>query len=91
MAVKTRPNSTRTKRPRGALLQFGIASIFFDCQVIGGSASDNVRPLVEKCGANLGTLKTSLGNVLDGQFYWGGTLLKSNAGVQRLAYYGWKS
>ncbi len=53
--------------------------------------SNAVIPLVEKCEANLETLNTSLGKVLDGQFYWGGTLLKSNAGAQRLAYYGWKS
>ena len=48
-------------------------------------------PLVKKCEANLGRLKTATGRVLDGQFYWGGTLLKSNAGTQRLAYHGWKS
>ena len=91
MAVKTRPTSTWTKRPRGALLQVDIAFIFFDCQVIGGSVSESVRPLVEKCEANFGTLKTRLRNVFAGQFYWGGTLPNSNAGTQRLASYGWKS
>ena len=58
---------------------------------VGGRFVVNVTPLVEKCGTNPETLQTGLGKVLDGQFYWGGTLLKSNAGTQRLAYYGWKS
>ena len=30
------------------------------------------------------------GTVSVGQFTWGGCLLKSNGGVQRFAYYGWK-
>ena len=29
--------------------------------------------------------------MLDGQFYWGGTLPKSNARAQRSAWHGWKS
>ena len=91
MAVKTRPTSTWTKRPRGALLQVNIAFIFFDCQVIGGRLVINVRPLVGKCEANLIRLETAKGNVFVGQFYWGGTLQKCNAGTQRLASYGWKS
>ena len=55
-----------------------------------GEVGDSVIPLVGKCGAYLCPLKTRRGKVLGGQFYWGGTLLKSNAGAQRLAYYEWK-
>ncbi len=29
--------------------------------------------------------------MLDGQFYWGGILLKSNGGVQSLPHRGWQS
>ena len=39
----------------------------------------------------LSRLNAATGKVLGGQFYWGGTLPKDNAGVQRLAYHGWKS
>ena len=37
-----------------------------------------------------GTNPENRGTVRVGQFTWGGCLLKSNGGVQRLAYYGWK-
>ena len=50
-----------------------------------------VIPLFEKYEAYSIPMNTRKGKVLDGQFYWGGTLPKCNAGVQRLAYYGWKS
>ena len=36
-------------------------------------------------------LETTKGTRFDGQFYWGGTLLKGNAGVQRCTKLGWKS
>jgi len=36
------------------------------------------------------TNPTKWGTVSVGQFTWGGCLLKSNGGVQRFAYYGWK-
>jgi len=35
-------------------------------------------------------LHTGSGKVLDGQFYWGGTLLNCNAGAQRSACCEWK-
>ena len=44
MAVKMRPTYTRTKRPRGALLQLGIVSVF-RLYRIGGSFGDSVIPL----------------------------------------------
>ncbi len=37
-----------------------------------------------------GTNPTRWGTASAGQFVWGGSLLKSNGGVQRLAYHGWK-
>lgn len=40
---------------------------------------------------NLFRLKTSEETRFDGQFYWGGTLLKGNAGVLRCTKSGWKS
>ena len=51
-----------------------------------------MKHLSLKCGKTyLGSMHTRTGKVLGGQFYWGGTLPKSNAGVQRLANCGWKS
>ena len=35
--------------------------------------------------------EASRGTLLGGQFDWGGRLLKSNGGAQRLAQIGWKS
>ena len=35
------------------------------------------------------SLETGKGTVSDGQFYWGGILLKSNGGVQSLPHRGW--
>ena len=35
--------------------------------------------------------ESSRGTLLGGQFDWGGRLLKSNGGAQRLAQIGWKS
>jgi len=35
--------------------------------------------------------ETSQGTVPDGQFDWGGDLLKSNGGVQRFSQRGWQS
>jgi hypothetical protein len=35
--------------------------------------------------------ETGLGTLSGGQFDWGGRLLKSNGGVQRLPQRGWKS
>ena len=35
--------------------------------------------------------ETGFGTVSGGQFDWGGRLLKSNGGAQRLAQIGWKS
>ncbi len=52
---------------------------------------DLVIPLVEKYEAYLVPMNTRERNVFAGQFYWGGTLPKCNAGTQRLANYGWKS
>ncbi len=37
------------------------------------------------------TLESGRGTVLDGQFDWGGLLLKSNGGVQRYPQRGWQS
>ena len=37
------------------------------------------------------TLESGRGTVFDGQFDWGGLLLKSNGGVQRYAQHGWQS
>jgi len=51
---------------------------------------DSVIPLIQECEAYLGPMETRTGKVLDGQFFWGGTLLKGNAGVQRLAWSEWK-
>ena len=48
-------------------------------------------PLFEKCWTNLTSLEAREGTVSGGQFYWGGSLLKSNASAQRYPYSGWKS
>ena len=45
----------------------------------------NETPLFKIRGAYLSPLETRIETVLGGQFYWGGILLKSNAGVQRSA------
>ena len=37
------------------------------------------------------TLESGRGTVFDGQFDWGGLLLKSNGGVQRYPQCGWQS
>ena len=37
------------------------------------------------------TRESGHGTVLDGQFDWGGLLLKSNGGVQRCTQRGWQS
>ena len=47
-------------------------------------------PLLCDRGSNL-VSRTGTGRVSGGQFDWGGRLLKSNGGVQRLAQYGQKS
>jgi len=94
MAVKMRPTPTRTKRPYGALLYPGpvldvlILSVGGTPRAIEG---DNETPLF-KISQDSPNPAGSRGETRSGgQFYWGGILLKSNAGVQRCTRLGWKS
>ena len=56
-------------------------------------SSGMVEPLVKYWSKQVENLTLSLeagkGTVSDGQFYWGGILLKSNGGVQSLLHPGW--
>ena len=53
------------------------------------SGGANVEiPLLFGFGSNP---RTSWGTVPDGQFDWGGRLLKGNGGAQRFPQHGWKS
>ena len=89
MAVKTRPSCPWTKRPRELYCSLAFESLF-QLFRIGGRFVISVIPLVEKYEAYFNRLETAMGNVFVGQFYWGGTLLKCNAGTQRLAFHQWK-
>ena len=61
--------------------------IFFLCCAWGISEI----PLVDECNPHLQCLETTLGTMFGGQFDWGGSLQKGNAGAQGLAQRGWTS
>jgi len=94
MAVKMRPTYTRTKRPRGALLQLDIDLFLLtvenrrDPRILRGASG---IPLFEISKSNLRTFNRGSGTVSGGQFRWGGGLLKSTANAQRYPCSGWKS
>ena len=88
----------RTERPHGALLQFNIgylSSMYrigrslgrWDASLTGGAVG--ILPLLDGC-SNSG-LQSRPRTVFDGQFDWGGRLLKRNGGAQRFPQNGWKS
>lgn len=88
----------RTERPHGALLQFDIEYLYHmyrigrslrsrDASFDGGAVG--ILPL---CYGYSNPDRLSLsGTVSDGQFDWGGRLLKGNGGAQRFPQNGWKS
>ena len=95
MAVKMRPTPTRTKRPYGALLYPGPVLDILILSV-GGKTYHSVHLSMKHLFLRyLKThpyhLETMVETRSGGQFYWGGVLLKSNAGVQRCTRRGWKS
>src|SRR4030043_2084165 len=71
-------------------LRLGMCSIGGRLRRWGASSGGaNVEiPLLFGFGSNL---RTSWGTVPDGQFDWGGRLLKGNGGAQRFPPHGWKS
>ena len=88
----------RTERPHGALLQFDIECLYRMYR-IGRSRRDRDASFD---GGNGGILPLRYGHsnpqplsgwetVSDGQFDWGGRLLKGNGGAQRFPQNGWKS
>ncbi len=96
--MKIRATRGRTERPREALLQPAVG-FWHGMRRIGGSLGSprsggdggalEIPPL--SCwGSNLGPLSGS-GTAAGGQFYWGGSLLKGNGGVQRSPQAVWKS
>ena len=92
-----RTTRSRTKRPRGALLQLVIALGRSLCSIAG-----RLRSLVVRLGGVIGEIPawlrfdpnrdrlTRRGTVAGGQFDWGGRLLKGSGGAQRLAQMEWK-
>ena len=88
----------RTERPHGALLQFDIEYLYHMYRIgrrrrnqdasLGGVAV-GILPL---CYGYSNPDRLSLSEtVSDGQFDWGGRLLKGNGGAQRFPQNGWKS
>ena len=80
------------------LLQFDIGIRYAMCRIGGRLGSRGasfcgvvveIPPFVYRI-SNLGPLSGS-GTVSDGQFNWGGCLLKSNGGAQRFPQSGWQS
>jgi len=90
MAVKMRPRCSRTKRPRGALLQLGIemkGRLFR----VGGSRKTKVKHLSFVVSDLTIPIEASGGTVPGGQFDWGSHLLKRNTSSLRYPKSGWKS
>ena len=88
----------RTERPHGALLQFDIEYLCHmyrigrshrdrDASFEGGAVG--ILPLCYGHSNPVGLSSTE--TVSDGQFDWGGRLLKGNGGAQRFPQNGWKS
>ena len=88
----------RTERPHGALLQFDIAYLLHmyrigrsqgrvNASLLGGDVG--ILPLCYGHSNPVGSSSTE--TVSDGQFDWGGRLLKGNGGAQRFPQNGWKS
>ena len=88
----------RTERPHGALLQFDIEYLYHMYR-IGRSHRDRdasfeggVVGILPLCYGHSNPDRLSLSEtVSDGQFDWGGRLLKGNGGAQRFPQNGWKS
>ena len=88
----------RTERPHGALLQFDIECLYHMYR-IGRSLRDRdasfegdvvgILPLCYGHSNPVGLSSTE--TVSDGQFDWGGRLLKGNGGAQRFPQPGWQS
>ena len=88
---------TRTKRPRGALLQLRIVVGSNMCRIVGRLLSRYASicgvvlgiPLCSYWGSNA-VPSSGQRTVSGGQFDWGGRLPKSNGGAQRFPQNGWK-
>ena len=97
IGVKMRLTRSRTKRPRGALLQPGIVLGLSLCRIAGRLRSRSASfggvalgiPAWCSFGPNLCPL-SGMGTVSGGQFDWGGRLLKGNGGAQRFPQAEWK-
>ena len=88
----------RTERPHGALLQFDIEYLYHMYRIgrsqrsrdaSFGRGAVGILPLCYGYSNPVGLSSTE--TVSDGQFDWGGRLLKSNGGAQRFPQIGWKS
>lgn len=80
LAVKMQPTRSKTKRPRGALLQFDIGVLLRLFRIGGSFGAREIPPL--RCGApNLMPVSLALETVSDRQFNWGGCLPNCNGGV----------
>ena len=88
----------RTERPYGALLQVDIEYMLHMYRIgrrrriVNASLQGGVVGILPLCYgySNLDRLSLSE-TVSDGQFDWGGRLLKCNGGAQRFPQNGWKS
>ena len=97
LRVKMRVTCSRTKRPRGALLQLDIVLGFNLCRIAGRRGSWGVSlggadleiPAWLDLGPNAWP-SAGKRTVSGGQFDWGGRLLKSNGGAQRFPQAEWK-
>ena len=97
LRVKMRVTRSRTKRPRGALLQLGIELGLSLCRIAGrlrswGASLGGVTveiPAWSSFGPN-GWPCSGTRTVPGGQFDWGGRLLKGNGGAQRFPQAEWK-
>src|SRR4029078_2871169 len=96
--VKMLVSCRRTERPRGPLLQLDVGLWYVLCSIGGRLGSIGAS----QCGANLemppctcwGSNPRPLsgwGTASGGEFDWGGRLLKSNGGAQRLPQPAWQS
>ena len=88
----------RTERPHGALLQFDIAYLLHMYRIgrsqgrVNASLLGGVVGILPLCYGYSNPDRLSLSEtVSDGQFDWGGRLLKGNGGAQRFPQNGWKS
>ena len=87
----------RTERPHGALLQFDIEYLYHMYRIgrsqrsrdaSFGRGAVGILPLCYGYSNPVGLSSTE--TVSDGQFDWGGRLLKSNGGMQRFPQADWK-